>query len=257
METIVWIIALFFTAYIWGVISANMISLRRIHLKIKDWPEQNTRILFLSDLHTSGKGFRIKRTIKLAQETPCDLVCITGDLIIKRIGREKKVAKTIKKIANGRPTFIVWGNNDYNREIDRQELYVELEKIGVKVLVNERVPFRNLTIGGLGDPFWKKDDIEKTLRKKVDILLSHTPCPITKVNKRAKLMLSGHTHAGQFCWPSGSPILPELRKKPSFSYGLHFYNGTYIYTTSGIGTTRLPLRFFSYPELVLLEVRPQ
>ncbi len=257
METIIWAFILICFTILWGFISANSVFLKRVNLKIKAWPQKCTRILFLSDLHTSGSGLRIKRTISLAKNTPCDFICITGDLIVRRVKQEEKVAKALKKITADRPTFLVWGNNDYNREIDRQYLYELLEKQGVKVLVNERVTFDNLVIGGLGDPFWHKDDLEKTLSEDVDLLLSHTPEPIFNAAGKVKLLLAGHTHAGQFCWLDGLPVLPELRKKEAFSYGLHFYKGTYIYTTSGIGTTRLPLRYFCYPELVLLEVTPE
>ena len=125
------------------------------------------------------------------------------------------------------------------------------------MLVNVRLKVGKLTIGGLGDPLWGNDDIVKTLAEDVDLLLSHTPSPIFEVKKRAKLMLAGHTHAGQFCSIDGTPLMPELRKKEAFAYGLSYHNGTHIYTTSGIGTTRLPLRFFCHPELVLLEVRPK
>lgn len=257
METLSWALVLISFTILWGFISANRVFFKQINLKIKDWPQENTRILFLSDLHTSGRGLRIKRTISLAKNTPADLVCITGDLIVRRIYQEEKVAQALKKITAGRPTFLVWGNNDYNREIDRQHLYTLLEKQGIKVLVNESVTFENLVIGGLGDPFWHKDDLKKTLSVDVDLLLSHTPEPILNVAGKVKLLLAGHTHAGQFCWPDGSPLLPELKKEKAFAYGLQFYKGTFIYTTSGIGTTRLPLRYFCYPELVLLEVTPE
>lgn len=257
METLIWFFVIIFLVAIWGFISANRLTLKRVHIKIKDWPEKRSRILFLSDLHTSGRGFRIKQVVKLAQSTDCDFICLTGDLIVRRINQEKRVAEIIKKIANGRPTFLVWGNNDYNHEIDRQYLYELLEKEGIVVLLNSRVKFGQLTIGGLGDPFWLKADLDLTLSENVDLLLSHTPDPIFEVNGRAKLMLAGHTHAGQFCWFDGSPLLPELRIKKAFAYGLRNYNNTIIYTTSGIGTTRLPLRYFCYPELVLLEVTPE
>lgn len=257
MDTLNWVLALVAITFFWGFFSANRIMMQRVNIKIKDWPEESTSILLLSDLHTSGHGFRIRRTIAMAQNTSCDIVCITGDIISRRIEKEKRVANVIGKIANGRPTFLVWGNNDYNPEIDRQYLYELLEEKGVKVLFNERVKHGNLTIGGLGDPFWNKADIEKTLAEDVDLLLSHTPDPIKDVNQRAKLMLAGHTHAGQICWFDGSPLLPELRSEKAFSYGLQRYNKTIIYTTSGIGTTRIPLRFFCYPELVLLEVTPE
>ena len=257
MATLIWLFLLIAVTVIWGHVTANSLVHKRINIKAKDWPEESTRILFLSDLHTSGRGYRIQRTIKLAKKVPCDIVCITGDIIVRRVKQEEKVVKVIKEIANGRPTYLVWGNNDYNKEIDRSKLYTELEEANINILVNERVKYRELVIGGLGDPFWQKDDIEKTLTDNVDLLLSHTPGPIVNVNRRAKLMLAGHTHAGQFCWIDGSPLIPELRNKKAFAYGLSYFNGTYIYTTSGIGTTRLPLRYFCHPELVLLEVKPQ
>src|SRR5690554_4754979 len=102
MATVIGLILLFLLFIAWGFVTANSLRYKMITIRAEGWPEKSTRILFMSDLHTSGRGFRIKRTIKLAKEAPCDIVCITGDIIVRRVRQEERVVQALKEIANGR-----------------------------------------------------------------------------------------------------------------------------------------------------------
>ena len=66
------------------------------------------------------------------------------------------------------------------------------------------------------------------------------------------LVLSGHTHSGQI-FPFNHIV--RLFYKPSS--GLHKYNNTYQYITSGTGTWGPRMRLGSRSEIVLLEIRKE
>ena len=152
--------------------------------------------------------------------------------------------------------FAVYGNHDYGGGLEN---YYEsiMEASGFHVLVNETValPQWNVTITGIddmvigyGDPGCCDGLSEETC----NIVLSHEPDVITEITDApVDLMLSGHTHGGQI----NVPILSDYFLPP---YGRIFVSGEYrfendretlLYVNRGLGTTKLPLRFFAPPEL--------
>ena len=72
--------------------------------------------------------------------------------------------------------------------------------------------------------------------------------------KRADLMLSGHSHAGQV----RLPVLTRLILPPGgkfYPYGLYRPQGpgaAQLYVSRGIGMSGVPFRFLAPPELVVL-----
>ena len=84
------------------------------------------------------------------------------------------------------------------------------------------------------------------------ILLSHFP---TKPDCACDLMLSGHTHAGQFNLLGLTPY--SIGFERSFHHlairGLHRMGGMQLLVGNGIGVSRLPLRVGASPRIHLLE----
>ena len=69
----------------------------------------------------------------------------------------------------------------------------------------------------------------------------------------AHFMLAGHTHGGQIRLP-GIGIVHTATKEPRhWTHGLVEERGQYLYVTSGIGTSGLPLRWGLPPEIVGLD----
>ena len=71
---------------------------------------------------------------------------------------------------------------------------------------------------------------------------------------RTHLTLAGHTHGGQISLP-GVGILKNASKAPlRWTHGLVRERGQYLYVTSGIGTSGVPLRWRVPAEFVVLDV---
>jgi predicted MPP superfamily phosphohydrolase len=86
------------------------------------------------------------------------------------------------------------------------------------------------------------------------IVLSHSPEPFADMPHGPALMLAGHTHCGQVTIPlAGRLVLPIEHKE--YSCHLVRENGKTLFVTSGIGTSRLPVRFLNPPEIVLVTLR--
>ena len=67
-------------------------------------------------------------------------------------------------------------------------------------------------------------------------------------------MLSGHTHGGQVVFPGGAPFVPS-------QYGQKYLRGlvqapeTLVYVSRGLGTTGVPIRIGSRPEINLITLK--
>jgi predicted MPP superfamily phosphohydrolase len=86
--------------------------------------------------------------------------------------------------------------------------------------------------------------------KRFTVLMYHRPTGHRDAGKAGvDLMLSGHTHGGQFF-----PFVLFAKMVWGRRYGLFHNGGMYHYVTSGTGTWGPPLRFGTSSEIALFEV---
>ncbi|MDD5612761.1 MAG: metallophosphoesterase [Gallionella sp.] len=160
------------------------------------------------------------------------------------------------------------GNWEYWSEVDFKTLAKLYARHQVEFLVNDChvVHFgnRSLAFVGLDDALSGKPKLDKAQHRceKDDtegkILVEHSPgffgAPLTApiANPPYLLSLSGHTHGGQVTI-FGSPIETP---PGSGTYNRGWYDTRYgrLYISRGIGTTVVPLRVGSVPELTVFEV---
>ena len=64
-------------------------------------------------------------------------------------------------------------------------------------------------------------------------------------------MLSGHTHGGQICLPGGVPIMLEAGLPRALGAGSWRHEGMVGYTSVGVGSSVVPVRFNNRPEITL------
>jgi hypothetical protein len=81
--------------------------------------------------------------------------------------------------------------------------------------------------------------------------LDLTP-PTLAGNNGNVLMVSGHTHGGQVCLGGWAPVLP--RGSGRYVAGWYTDGATPLYVSRGLGTTLLPIRFGSVPEIAYFEL---
>ncbi|MED1408026.1 MULTISPECIES: metallophosphoesterase [Bacillus] len=249
-------------------IERRLVSVTWNEIEAPTIPEEfnNKKILQFSDVHL-GSEFTLKQLDNLVgkmNELRPDIVVFTGDLIDKfgTYNAEREEAKEIlREIHAPLGKYAVFGNHD--RGGGGSLFYKRyMEEAGFSVLVNEvqKIKVENgkyITISGLDDFLLGKPQIDSTLKnlkqQDFNMLLVHEPDVVDKVARYpVDFQMSGHSHGGQVQIPFVGPLITtKLAEK--YVEGMYELEGKskplHLYVNRGIGTTRMPVRFWSVPEL--------
>jgi predicted MPP superfamily phosphohydrolase len=203
----------------------------------------------------------MRHLVRIVSDLQYDICVLTGDYRGKTYGPFETSLKGVNELRarlKG-PLYGVLGNHD------SIHMAPSLEAMGIRMLFNECETIVHgddkIYLAGVDDPhFYRADDIEKATSRipqdAFSILLSHTP----EVYDRAAvvgfdLMLSGHTHGGQLCLPGGIPIKLEAILPRSMGAGAWRHAGMDGYTSTGVGTSLMPVRLNCPPEITLHTLR--
>lgn len=220
------------------------------------------KIMQISDLHLHGSlGRNEKRTLKWAKEIKPDIIALTGDLIEEPYLVDE-IFKFIEDLPEDAQIYVVLGNWEHWANIELKSFAQELQNRGANLLVNEcsstSVRGEPLVVAALDDISTGFADMTETLKNcptGYRILLSHTPVAFDdKDISEFQVILAGHCHGGQVRIPILGPVwLPEGCGR--YAYGLFKRNGSTMYVTSGVGTSILPIRFLSRPEVAVIHLK--
>ena len=246
-------------ALLWkGLANSQRLELRHETVILPDLPAgfAGFRLLQLSDLHLRRSTTRGEELLALVANIAPDLVCLTGDYAFTAFSLAT-VDAFFAGLA-GVPAVAVFGNADYRPGItdaDRARWTTHVPFLSNSALSLERRGDQ-LWIAGVDDPHLGRDSLLTAMEKVPEglptILLAHSPEVILRpLDERIRLILCGHTHGGQICLPTGQALYHNTPLPSRFSSGRHDLDGTTIYISRGIGSTRLPLRYGCLPEVTL------
>lgn len=253
------------------------VEVRARELVLPGLPEElaGLRVVLVSDLHRgpyNSLDYLVRVADLVNAERP-DLVLVPGDFVHGSGTFFPEVAEVLARLRPRCGMVGTLGNHDHWEGPDlARSLF---PRAGLRLVDNSRlflspgrelvaeVPERGLCLGGVGDLWQDRQDLEAALggvpRSMPRLLLSHNPDfaedPVPP-GHRVDLQLSGHTHGGQVSLPLvGSPVVPS-RFGNRYAEGLVRGPRWPVYITRGIGTTVLPLRFRARPEITVLVLRP-
>lgn len=232
------------------------------------------RIAQVSDLHNAQLGKGNKKLLWMLERARPDLIAITGDLIDSRrtdLTVALDFAAEAGKIA---PCYYVPGNHEA-RVPEYGRLKEGLRDRGIVVLTDEAVTIQRagaeITLLGVEDPSFQRGDLrrdaKKVMRGKLQglvgqeapytILLSHRPEWFAVYRESGvDLVLSGHTHGGQFRLPwVGGLLAPGQGLHPKYDGGCYAQGATSMVVSRGIGNSLFPFRFNNRPEVVLIQLK--
>ncbi|UOF90942.1 metallophosphoesterase [Fodinisporobacter ferrooxydans] len=225
-------------------------------------PFSQFRIVLISDIHMgfffSQKHFR--SVVEEINKLHPDMICFAGDLLDSDscVASMGSTIPLLRKLAAPYGKFAILGNHDYRAGI--QHVVSGLEKGGFRVLINEHTVIQKdaevMFIVGLDDILKGKPNPEQAFEgipeDACTLLLVHEP-DFADVSKKLpiQLQLSGHSHGGQVRIPFIGPIVTTKFGRKYVS-NLYHFDSFKLYTSRGIGTTGLPVRFCCRPEITVI-----
>jgi predicted MPP superfamily phosphohydrolase len=226
------------------------------------------RIALISDIHVAGPDMppeRLARIVAQVNALKPDLIAIAGDLVSEKrtashIYTAAEVIAPLGKLNAPLGVVVVPGNHDHWFGWDK--LAAEIARYPqIGVLRNEALTAGPLVIGGVDDDFIGRADLPATMaamagRKGVPVMLTHSPDIFPQVPVDVPLVLAGHTHCGQIAWPWGGAPATMSDYGDLYACGVVRQHGKVLVTGAGLGTSLLPLRLFTHPEVWLIEIRP-
>jgi len=242
-----------------GLQNAERVQIRHNYVRCKMLPSRfdGFTLLHISDLHADISQGAMRTLAKLLPQVTYDLCVLTGDYRGATFGPFEAALAGLARVRErlSGAIYAVLGNHDTIRMVP------EIEGLGIRVLLNEsEVIWRGeqrIHLAGIDDAYYYRvDNIEKAgsaiLSNEFSILLSHTP----EIYRQAAhagfdLLLSGHTHAGQICLPGSIPITLQSVLPRRFGSGAWKYHDMIGYTSAGVGTSMVPVRFNCPPEITL------
>lgn len=251
---------------LWLVSETNLVKIEYHDLTspVMDNSLKGLRVAHLTDLHTGDYGLLEQIAFKRLMDIDPDLIFLTGDYINYNdeipacsvfLGRIAEIAVTVATL----------GNNDHSfrgREIELERLKNIFALYDIHLLQNQTAVLHNgkdsIFLVGLDDDYLWFDDyylasygIPASAPK---IVLAHSPDIAHKIDlKGVKMILSGHTHGGQVRIPYLNDTYTNTRYE--YTIGLSMVNdgSTVLYNNRGLGTTLIPLRIFSSPEIAVFD----
>ena len=222
------------------------------------------RALFITDVHVVSRttdGDLRAFMEKLSAVEP-DILLLGGDYA----DDAENARRFFEALAVLRPPlgcFGVLGNNDREAWPEVGELREVMAAAGCRLLVNEAecvaLPGGELVVSGIDEFKYGAPEMERALLPRREdrcrILLSHFP---VVPEPMPELVLSGHTHGGQFNFLGLTPytigfelLFQRTVRLERFS-GMASIGGGQLLVSKGIGASRIPVRAGVRPEIELL-----
>ena len=224
-------------------------------------------IAFLTDIHVAGPDMppsRLERIVEQVNALEPDLVAITGDLVSEKRAATKvytaqEIVTPLGRLRARYGVVVVPGNHDH--WFGWPELEAQLARHSqITMLVNEAAQMGPFAVAGVDDDSTGRSNMEATAAATaplsgIRLWLSHSPDIFPSVPVSADLVVAGHTHCGQIAYPWGGSPATMSDYGERYACGVSELHGKTLVTSAGIGTSLLPVRFFTHPEIWLIEVR--
>jgi predicted MPP superfamily phosphohydrolase len=260
------------TAAVLGAVSVRSaladVDVKEVGVKLERLPPalSGLTIVQLTDVHigpTIGRNF-LEHVVERTNLAKPDAIVITGDLVDGSVASLRQHVEPLASLRARYGVFFVTGNHEYYSGVE--EWLLELERLGVRPLRNERVTIgdrASIDLAGVDDASARGagrghgPDYAKALGGAAPdrelVMLAHQPSQIVHAAKAGVgLQLSGHTHGGQI-WPFGALV----RLNQPYVAGLHRHDErTQIYVSRGTGYWGPPMRLFCPAEITKIVLAP-
>lgn len=226
----------------------------------------------ITDLHLPGFGGHEQRIAHSVNEMRPDVIAITGDSIDHK-SRLPVLAEFMDALDRKIPKIAILGNWEYWSGVDLAQLAALYEGRNTTLLVNRSATLdlrgKRIRFVGIDDLVGGRPDLSISFEDKspvdAEVILAHCPQHRNLVRNSSSLMLSGHTHGGQINLFGFAPFCPKgsgnfvrgwygVVKPQGAERVITLQTPAPLYVSRGLGTSILPIRFDSTPELARFEL---
>jgi predicted MPP superfamily phosphohydrolase len=244
----------------YGIINAS--SPRIVNLNIESsalspqW--KGKKIVLFSDVHLGmirGKTF-MKRIVNIVNAQNPDLVLIAGDIIDGPVFDYEKGLSPLAELKSTFGVFYTPGNHEgYN--IEQDKFYSVIKKLTTSV-IDEKFIVNGTQIIGMNYKPRENDQQILNVLEKINfdkdlpsIAMLHEPTEARFMQEQGvNLVLSGHTHYGQF-FPINLIVHAMYHE---YAYGVNTTQNSTAITTCGVGTAMTPIRIGTNSEIVVINI---
>ncbi len=202
----------------------------------------------VSDAHFSKERPIFDCMVRMVNGLTPDIIFFTGD----QATSDKSVEimqHYMEGISVNCPKLAIFGNWDLSQNIPLDRYDKALKNAGVQLLKNEAFAFEKdgmkMNIYGLDDLLFGNPDFGGFERQKdaANVVLAHCPPLFDQLNHGETvpaMMISGHTHGGQFTFFGNAIYFPEGTGE--------YYAGSYkngsdtLYVSTGLGNSSYDIR---------------
>lgn len=226
------------------------------------WPglERPLVLMHLSDTHLRGPDAWLDRLCAAVRAERPDLIALTGDVITR--GWQPAAVEQLLRALPPAPlgAFAVMGNWEYWGGASPAPWAERLAGLGVRLLHNTWAPVGPLSLVGVDDLLAGEPAVDAALAglppDRPAVVMTHSPAMFRVLQRPpVRLVLSGHSHAGQVRIPGlGAPFVP-LGTGP-YVAGWYREAGVDLFVSRGLGWSVAPLRWYCPPELAMLRLEP-
>ncbi len=223
-------------------------------------------IALISDVHVAGPDMppeRLSAIVAQINALEPDIVMIAGDLVSEKrtathVYTAEEIVAPLGELDAALGVVVVPGNHDH--WFDWDGLQRELDRHDIRVLQNEAFQLGPLVIGGVDDAYTGRDDLPRVVDAMSTLaggrlILTHSPDIVPQIPADVSLVLAGHTHCGQIRLPLIGAPAHMSRYGGRFGCGRIVEGERTIVVGAGLGTSLIPLRFGTHPEIWLVDVQ--
>ncbi|CAA6603240.1 Predicted phosphohydrolase [Rhodospirillaceae bacterium LM-1] len=264
-------LGLVMAGFAWGFfVEPDLLHVRRWNVQSPTWPKDapELRILTIADPHPGAPHIdeaKIERVVAMANAERPDIVILMGDYIagglFTRFVPPETTARLFSSLKAPLGVYTILGNHDWWLDGGRVARAFEAE--GIAVLENKSIALKwrggDIWLAGIGDKTTGHDRPDMALANIPDhaplIVAMHHPDSYPELPRRAGLALTGHTHGGQVNLPLlGRLVVPSIYGQ-RYAYGLIDGDLGPLVVSGGIGTSIIPVRFGTIPEITLITLK--
>lgn len=272
----VFLIPLLFSTGMMAYGHINIMNVEPTHYTIttdKNIREEGYRVCLIADVHfgSSIDVAELKNICKEIQSKKPDLVILCGDIVDEGTTYKQmtEVFQTFGTIKSSLGTYFVYGNHDCQTYVPtpsytKEQLKQTITANNITILEDEIINISDdLALVGRVDASFSTNtnraSIEQLLsnvnKNDYILVLDHQPTDFIQNSEAGTdLLLSGHTHAGQF-WPLN--LVLELIPFNDGVYGLEQIKNTNTIITSGMSGWAFPYKTSSPAEYVFIHIKPE